>query len=165
LQDQGNEEEDEIRENPFSPTGVNAKLTAGFETIGWTKHRGACLDIDDEEPMRRRYGLSSKGRKPAIQTMECESMMPCDQTGLVKDRVAVEIQFGSYSRLGYDLFANHLGHFVSDIIDVGIEILPMEKLERKMWSNGPYYESDLLRVSKLGRGIPTVPLVLIGVLP
>ena len=48
---------------------------------------------------------------------------------------------------------------------MGIEILPMKELEREMSSGVPYYERDLMNVVRQGRGVPAVPLVLIGVAP
>ena len=54
---------------------------------------------------------------------------------------------------------------VSGVIDVGIEILPMKELEGEMSSGVAYYERDLLNIIRQGRGIPAVPLVLIGVAP
>jgi len=47
----------------------------------------------------------------------------------------------------------------------GVEILPMKALEKEMSSGVPYYERDLLNVIRQGRGVPAVPLVLMGVLP
>ena len=41
----------------------------------------------------------------------------------------------------------------------------MGLLEREMSSRVPYYERDLLSVIRQGRGVPAVPLVLIGVVP
>ena len=76
-----------------------------------------------------------------------------------------EVQFGKYSFVAHDLFVKHLSFYVSDMIDVGIEILPMKELERDMSSGVPYYERDLLNVIRQGRGVPAVPLVLIGVTP
>ena len=34
-------------------------------------------------------------------------------------RVAVEIQFGKYSFIAYDLFVKHMAFYVGDAIDVG----------------------------------------------
>lgn len=88
-----------------------------------------------------------------------------NRTDFVKKRVAVEVQFGKYSFVAHDLFVEHLSFFVSDIIDVGIEILPMKELEREMSSGVAYYERDLLNVLRQGRGVPAVPLVSIGATP
>lgn len=76
-----------------------------------------------------------------------------------------EVQFGKYAFVAHDLFVKHLSFYVSDIIDVGIEILPMKELEREMSSGVPYYERDLLNILRQGRGVPAVPLVLIGLAP
>jgi len=83
----------------------------------------------------------------------------------VKDRVAIEVQFGKYTFVAHDLFVKHLGFYVSNIIDLGIEILPMKALESEMSSGVPYYERDLLNVIRQGRGVPAVPLILTGIEP
>jgi hypothetical protein len=88
-----------------------------------------------------------------------------NQTDFVKDRVAVEVQFGKYSFVAYDLFVKHLAFYVGDVIDVGVEILPMKELQQEMSSGVGYYEGELYNLIREGRGVPAVPLVLIGVAP
>ena len=88
-----------------------------------------------------------------------------NQTDFVKDRVAVEVQFGKYSFVAYDLFVKHLAFYVGDRIDVGIEILPMKFLQSQMSSGVAYYEGELYNVVRQGRGVPAVPLVIIGIAP
>jgi hypothetical protein len=63
-------------------------------------------------------------------------IMSYNQTDFVKDRVAVEVQFGKYSSVAYDLFVKHLAFYVRDEIDVGIEILAMKSMQKYM-SSGP----------------------------
>lgn len=58
-----------------------------------------------------------------------------------------------------------MAFFVGDLIDVGIEILPMKELQEKMSSGVGYYEGELYNVIREGRGVPAVPLVLIGTIP
>ena len=67
--------------------------------------------------------------------------------------------------MAHDLSVKHLSFFVSDLIDVGIEIVPMKEMERDMSSGVPYYERDLVNVIRQGRGVPAVPLILLGVAP
>lgn len=55
--------------------------------------------------------------------------------------------------------------YVGDKIDVGIEIVPMKVLSENMSSGVAYYERELYNVIRQGRGVPAVPLVLIGVAP
>ena len=119
----------------------------------------------DEKVLRGIYNLSEQEQREAIKAAGHTPIMSYNQTDFVKDRVAVEVQFGKYAFVAHDLFVKHLSFYISDIIDVGIEILPMKTLEQEMSSGVPYYERDLLNVIRQGRGVPAVPLVLIGVAP
>ena len=147
----------------FSPTDMNQAFKDGLRTLGWSERRNAFWVTADEKILRGVYGLSETEQKQAIEEAGQTPIMSYNQTDFVKDRVAVEVQFGKYAFVAHDLFVKHLSFFVSDIIDVGIEILPMKELEREMSSGVPYYERDLLNVLRQGRGVPAVPLVLVGV--
>jgi len=46
----------------------------------------------------------------------------------VKERLVIEAQFGKYAFVAYDLFVKHMAFFIGDKIDVGIEILPYERI-------------------------------------
>ena len=70
--------------------------------------------------------MPEKEQKLAIKEAGHTPIMSYNQTDFVKDRVAVEVQFGKYAFVAHDLFVKHLSFYVSDIIDVGIEILPMK---------------------------------------
>lgn len=149
----------------YSPPDMNAAFKHGLEALGWEERRNTFWVTEDERLLRGIYGLPADEQKAAIEAAGHEPIMSYNQTDFVKERVAVEVQFGKYAFVAHDLFVKHLSFYVSDIIDVGIEILPMKALERKMSSGVPYYERDLLNVLRQGRGVPAVPLVLIGVLP
>jgi hypothetical protein len=49
------------------------------------------------------------------------------------------------------------------VIDVGVEILPMKSLQQQMSSGIGYYEGELYNLIREGRGVPAVPLILIGI--
>ena len=149
----------------YSPLDMNATFKIGLESVGWTERRNTFWVTDDEKLLRGIYGRSAEEQKSAIKNAGHDPIMSYNQTDFVKDRVAVEVQFGKYAFVAHDLFVKHLSFYVSDIIDVGIEILPMKELEKEMSSGVPYYERDLLNVLRQGRGVPAVPLVLIGVVP
>lgn len=80
-----------------------------------------------------------------------------------KNRVAIEVQFGKYSFVAYDLFVKHMAFFVSDVIDVGFEILPMKELQEQLSSGPQYYPAALYDLIRQGRSTPAVPMVLVGV--
>lgn len=83
----------------------------------------------------------------------------------IKNRVAAEAQFGKYSFIAYDLFVKHLAFYIGDAIDLGIEILPMKSMQEQMSSGPGYYEGALYDLARQGRGVPAVPLILIGIEP
>ncbi len=149
----------------FSPPELNRAFKDGLKARGWSERRSTFWLTADERLMRGIYGLSSDEQKRAIEEAGYEPIMSYNQTDFVKDRVAVEVQFGKYAFVAHDLFVKHLSFYVSDIIDVGVEILPMKEMEREMSTGVAYYERDLLNVLRQGRGVPAVPLVLVGVTP
>ncbi len=65
----------------------------------------------------------------------------------------------------HDLFVKQLAFFVGDVIDVGVEILPMKELQAHMSSGVDYYEGELYNLIREGRGVPAGSLVLVGVAP
>lgn len=149
----------------YSPEDMNREFKDGFEELGWRQRRSTFWVTDDAKLLRGTYGLKAEDQKKAIVEKGLRPIMSYNQTDFVKDRVAVEVQFGKYAFVAHDLFVKHLAFYVSDIIDVGIEILPMKELEEQMSSGVPYYERDLMNLVRQGRGVPAVPLVLMGVAP
>ena len=104
-------------------------------------------------------------QRAEIEGAGAEAISSFNQTDFVKDRVAVEVQFGKYAFVAFDLFVKHMAFFVGDKIDVGVEILPMKELQQHMSSGVAYYERELYNLIREGRGVPAVPLILIGVAP
>ena len=111
------------------------------------------------------FCTASQEQKREIEEAGETPIFSYNQTDFVKDRVAIEVQFGKYSFVAYDLFVKHLAFYVGDKIDVGIEILPMKSLQAQMSSGVAYYEGELYNVIRQGRGVPAVPLVIFGIVP
>ena len=149
----------------YSPIDMNKEFEARFNGHQWRESRTAYWVTENARLIRRTIQLSPSEQKAEIEAAGLNPIYSYNQTDFVKDRIAVEVQFGKYAFVAHDLFVKHLSFYVSDIIDVGIEVLPMKELEREMSSGVPYYERDLLNVLRQGRGVPAVPLVLIGVAP
>ncbi|MDE2749924.1 MAG: BglII/BstYI family type II restriction endonuclease [Chloroflexota bacterium] len=149
----------------YSPKAMNDEFKVSFENLGWNQRRQTFYVTDDERLMRAIYNRPDEEQKVAIDEAGQAPIMSYNQTDFVKNRIAVEVQFGKYAFVAHDLFVKHLSFYVADIIDVGIEILPMKEMERDMSSGVPYYERDLVNVIRQGRGVPAVPLILLGVMP
>jgi len=149
----------------YSPIDMNANFKDLLGQRGWRESRVSYWVTKSEKLIRRTLSMSPEQQKEEIEAAGEVPIYSYNQTDFVKDRVAIEVQFGKYSFVAYDLFVKHLAFYVGDRIDVGVEILPMKSLQSQMSSGVPYYEGEFYNVIRQGRGVPAVPLVLIGIEP
>jgi hypothetical protein len=128
----------------------------------WNERKESYRVNQDEKPICKRLTMPAEEQnqetKAAIETRT----FIYNQLDYIKERVAVEAQFGEYTPV---IYAKPLALYVGDRIDVGIEILPMKSLQNQMSSGVGYYEGEFYNVVRQGRGVPAVPLVLIGIDP
>jgi hypothetical protein len=132
---------------------------------GWAESRVSYWVTKSERLIRQTLSKPADEQKAEIEAAGETPIFSYNQTDFVKDRVAIEVQFGKYSFVAYDLFVKHLAFYVRDQIDVGIEILAMKSLQSHMSSGPGYYEGELYNIIRNGRGVPGVPLVIIGIEP
>jgi len=149
----------------FSPKRLNKRFDIELGKLGWKQRKTSYWVTDDFDLIRKTMYSSSSDQKKTIALAGKTPIHSSNQTDFVKDRVAIEIQLGKYSFIAYDLFVKHLAFYIGNTIDVGIEILPMKKMQSQMSSGPGYYEGALYDLARQGRGVPAVPLVLIGVEP
>lgn len=149
----------------FSPKSLNRAYDEAFKMRGWKEQRTSYWVTSDAKLIRKTLPLPPKEQKEKITASGARPILSYNQTDFVKDCIAVEVQFGKYAFVAYDLFVKHMAFFIGDVIDLGIEILPMKELQEHMSSGPGYYEGELYNLIRQGRGIPAVPLVLIGVVP
>jgi len=149
----------------YSPRAMNQAIRNGFRLHKWSERRIAYWVTSDARLIRKTLFMGPAQQKAEIEGAGLKPLPSYNQTDFVKDRVAVEVQFGKYAFVAYDLFVKHLAFYVGDVIDVGVEILPMKELQQQMSSGVGYYEGELYNLVREGRGVPAVPLILIGVAP
>jgi hypothetical protein len=149
----------------YSPIDMNKSFNKLLKAKGWKESRVSYWVTKSEKLIRKTLSLSPEEQKKEIEEAGEVPIYSYNQTDFVKDRVAIEVQFGKYSFVAYDLFVKHLAFYVSDHIDVGIEILPMKSLQSHMSSGVAYYEGEFYNVVRQGRGVPAVPLVIVGIEP
>lgn len=149
----------------FSPIEMNRKFSELLHFKSWNESRVSYWVTKGEKLIRSTMTLPPEEQKKLIEAAGERPIFSYNQTDFVKDRVAIEVQFGKYAFVAYDLFVKHLAFYVRDEIDVGIEILPMKSLQSEMSSGPGYYEGELYNVIRNGRGVPSVPLVMIGIAP
>jgi hypothetical protein len=149
----------------YSPIDMNAEFKRLLSAVKWEESRVSYWVTKNEKLIRKILTLDAKEQKKEIEEAGESPIYSYNQTDFVKERVAIEVQFGKYSFVAYDLFVKHLAFYVGDKIDVGIEILPMKSLQAHMSSGVAYYEGELYNVIRQGRGVPSVPLVILGIEP
>jgi hypothetical protein len=146
-----------------SPTAMNKCFKESLVRQGWQESRVQYWVTQDERLIRKTLSLAPEKQKVEIEAAGQKAIKSYNQTDFVKDRVAIEVQFGKYSFVAYDLFVKHVAFYVGDRIDVGIEILPMKSLQSQMSSGVAYYEGEVYNVVRQGRGVPAVPLIIVGI--
>lgn len=82
------------------------------------------------------------------------------QIDFVKDKVLVEVQFGKYAFMFYDM-AKFQYFFNESKAEVGVEIVPAHALHKKMSSGVAYGEQLVYDIERLKRHFPAVPVHII----
>ena len=82
------------------------------------------------------------------------------QVDFVKSKILVEVQFGKYAFMFYDM-AKFQYFFNENKADVGIEIVPCHGLHKQMSSGVSYGEQLIYDIERLKRHFPAVPVKVI----
>lgn len=82
------------------------------------------------------------------------------QIDFVKEKLLVEVQFGKYAFMFYDM-AKFQYFFNENKADVGIEIVPCHGLHKGMSSGVSYGEQLVYDIERLKRHFPAVPVKVI----
>lgn len=150
----------------YSPSILNRLFKDEFSNSGWQEMRTPYFVSEDFETTRETVDIRDKeAQREAILSRGFRAYGTYNQVDFVKDRVAVEVQFGKYFSVQYDLHVKHTFFYGRGDIDVGIEIIPMHILMSQMSSGVAWYENELTNIVREGRSNPSVPVVLIGIEP
>lgn len=149
----------------FSPIDINNAMKREFSKMGWNESRYSYYVTTDRDIMEKIMNRSLEEQKQVLIQKGKEPIYSYNQTDFVKDKIAVEVQFGKYSFVAYDLFVKHMLFYTGGVIDVGVEILPMKEMQRQMSSGIAYYEGEVYNIMRQGRTSPPVPLFIIGIAP
>lgn len=133
----------------FSPTQLNKSFKKEFGERGWVAKREKCdypteHYVEDYTPAKLNRG--------SFREMD-----------FIKDKLGVEVQFGKYSFMVYNVAAKmtifkNLGH-----IDTGIEIVPVKKFSQEMSSGVSYFEQFVWDLSRRGISNIDIPVLIIGI--
>lgn len=150
----------------YSPIALNKEFNIKFNDKGWKESRYQYYVTTDPSLMQELVVLSYEmQRKFLVEKGITEPISSYKQTDFVKEKIAIEVQFGKYAFVAFDLFVKHLLFYSGGVINLGIEILPTKKMQSKMSSGVAYYEGEVYNVLRHGRNNPPVPLLILGIEP
>ncbi len=159
-------EKRKIGNNLLSPIELNEAFNKEFNKHQWVESRYNYYITLNRELMEKSVLMSAKEQKEfLIQNGEKEPIYSYNQTDFVKNKIAVEVQFGKYAFVAFDLFVKHMLFYSGGVINLGIEILPTKKMQAQMSSGVAYYEGEVYNVMRQGRNSPPVPLLILGIEP
>ncbi len=133
----------------YSPRSLNKAFKAAFGELGWKTVRVKCeystayyAEEYDPKPMNR----------GAFREMD-----------FVKEKLGVEVQFGKYAFMVYNVSAkmtifHRLGH-----IDTGIEIVPVKEFAEQMSTGVSYFEQFVWDLEERGVADIDIPALIVGI--
>ena len=124
----------------YSPTDMNRKFREAFTARGYAE-------------LRDTYTITIPNSEVAIP-------YAYKQIDFVKGKVLVEVQFGKYAFMFYDM-AKFQYFFNENKADVGIEIVPCHALKKQMSTGVSYGEQLVYDIKRLKRHFPAVPIKVI----
>lgn len=150
----------------FSPVEINRAFKDEFRELDWESSHYSYYITTNRKLMVETINMPFEDQKEyLLDNGEKNPIYSFNQTDFVKDKLAVEVQFGKYAFVAYDLFVKHMMFFSGGVINLGIEILPTKKMQQEMSSGIAYFEGEVYNVLRHGRGNPPVPLLILGIEP
>lgn len=134
----------------FNPKTLNAVFKQEFAKRGW-------------EPRKEYCAYSSEYYVSDYTPTRFKGQRPYREMDFVKDKLGVEVQFGKYAFMVYNVCAKmtifrNLGH-----IDCGVEIVPVRGFTREMSTGVAYFEQFVWDLSTRGVGNIDIPVVVLGI--
>jgi len=150
----------------YSPIDFNKLFSEKFNKFNWHETRYQYYVTTNQKLLPELISLPYEKQKDYLITKGIEEPISSyKQTDFVKNQVAVEVQFGKYAFVAFDLFVKHLLFYSGGVINLGVEVLPTKKMQSQMSSGVAYYEGEVYNVLRHGRNNPPVPLLILGIEP
>ena len=156
-------EKNMMGELKYNPKSLNKDFKNRLEALNWNESRRNFYVSDKYEIVRHIEPLTYEEQKDYLNSIGHPLMVSSNQTDFIKNKIGLEVQFGKYFSVTYDLFVKHLSFYSGGMINVGIEIVPMKSMQKEMSSGPPWYEKEIHNVMRHGRTNPPVPLLIIGI--
>ncbi len=150
----------------YNQVAINDEFKRLLANTGWSEMKREYYVSGDIPTAKEIVKIKDpEEQKKIIEDRRLTAFPTYNQVDFVKDRIAVEVQFGKYFSVAYDLHVKHTFFFLRDEIDVGVEIIPTHAMMRRMDTGVSWFENEVANVIREGRNNPSVPIVIIGIEP
>lgn len=148
----------------YDQKALNAEIKDQLMSTGWNEYKTSYYVTSDEKTTKDIVKeVDASKQKQMIIENGFEPLSSHNQVDFLKDRVAVEVQFGKYFSVAYDLHVKHTFFFLRDDIEVGIEIIPTHRMMLCMDTGVAWFENEVTNVIREGRNNPSVPIYILGI--
>jgi len=129
----------------YSPIQLNKLFKAEFQKRGWHESK---INVETKVELPDKKILPHKG----FRAMD-----------FVKNKLGVEVQFGKYAFMVYNVSAKMTIFHKQDIIDTGIEIVPMKSMADRMSTGVSFFEQFKTDLEMRGVADIDIPVLIIGI--
>lgn len=150
----------------YSQTDINDEFERILFPLGWKSTRTQYYVSEKPELTKELVKIKDpEEQKKFLEDRGEKCLDTYNQVDFVKDGIAVEVQFGKYFSVAYDLHVKHTFFYSLGTINVGVEIIPTHEFELRMDTGVSWWENEVANVIREGRSNPSVPIVIIGIEP
>ncbi len=133
----------------YSPVSLNNRFKKYLIPLGWEKKRVKCdyplhHYVEGYDPKRMRKGAFR-------------------EIDFLKEKLGVEVQFGKYSFMVYNVAAKMTIFRNLKYINMGIEIVPVKALASEMSSGVSYFEQFVWDLEQRGESNIDIPVLILGI--
>lgn len=136
----------------FSPVEINKAFKRELAKTGWSNHKVNCDYV---------YGEYLEGYTPAKKN----GMKPFRDMDFVKQgvKLGIEVQFGKYAFMVYNVCAKMTIFSNMGLIDTGIEIVPVKNFAEEMSTGVSYFEQFAWDLEHRGTSNIDIPVLILGI--
>ena len=125
----------------YDQKALNSEIKDRLTEKGWEEFKTSYYVTSDQSTTKEIVKISdAEEQKRIILENNQEPLKSFNQVDFLKDRIAVEVQFGKYFSVAYDLHVKHTFFYIRDDIEVGIEIIPTHTLSKDELKTRPIYQ-------------------------
>ncbi len=150
----------------YDPRALTRAFDDSFSKEKWKSCRYNHYITLDRTLMQKTLEMKASLQKEfLLQNGEKDPIFRFCEVDYLKEKLAVEVQFGKHPSVVTDLFVKHTLFFTAGLTVAAIEILPSRKMAREMSTGTAFFEAEVYNLMRHGADCPAVPLLILGVEP